>query len=83
MIFDGIDGSITHYSIVYKDSNGNICDMVIISASSCANETCGHVLNITQSPCSRSDFLTIYSYATNLLGDGVKSDLLIIRMFIP
>ena len=81
MIYDGMDGTTTHYSIVYEDSNSIVCDMVTIPASSCANGTCRHTLNLTQSPCSQSDVITTYSYATNLLGNSVNSDPLMIRMF--
>ena len=81
-IFEGIDGSVTSYTIEYFDSiTGTLCGSALIPSSCCKHGTCKHIFEI--SPSSASHCLTttgsassigVTGFATNILGNGMNSD---------
>ena len=67
-IFDGFDGSITHYTVTFNDSiTGDICASTIISSSSCS-DVCVSSLPLSCFPLSGN--VTASVSATNRLGKG-------------
>lgn len=78
MISDGVYGSALQYTISYSDSNtGDVCDTLIISASSCVQGICT-VPSISPLPCSERPGpgernIDIRISATNQLGAGAPS----------
>ena len=78
MISNGVDGSALQYTISYTDSGtSDICDTLIISASSCV-QGIRTVPSIDPLPCSEragngDNFIIISISASNLLGRGPPS----------
>lgn len=74
-IYEGIDGSATTYTIIYSDSSfGSTCSSMKIPASACADGTCSHVYNATNSSCPPYTGITVTVFASNILGDGLLSN---------
>ena len=76
MISNGVDGSALRYTISYADSStGDVCDTLIISASSCLQRICT-VPSLSPLPCSKrpgDGNIDIRISATNQLGTGAPS----------
>jgi hypothetical protein len=76
MISEGVDGSALSYTISYTDSStGEMCNSLIISASSCKQGICTVPL-ISPLPCSENyeeRDIDISISANNQLGQGPPS----------
>ena len=74
-ITDDIDGSTISYTIIYSDSHSNnSCGLSIISVSSCEGSICSHLFEVSASSCSPSSNINVSIFATNILGDGLLSN---------
>ena len=77
-ITTGIDGSATSFTITYINSiSGSICGFNGIVASSCASRVCTDWFDLSSSPCKNSSNITVAAFATNVLGDGLPSQMFV------
>ena len=83
-ISDGIDGSVTSYTITIFSSTGESCDSITLQASTCGEEIYNYRLeNLTSSCYSSSSQVMLTVFASNIIGDGVPSVPTFVGMFVP
>ena len=81
-ISNGIDGSVTSYTITIFSSTGESCDSITLQASTCREEICNYRLeNLTSSCYSSSSQIMLTVFASNIIGDGLPSEPIFVGMF--
>ena len=81
MILENTDSPPISYNITYADaSSGRFCGSVTISASLCLNGVCCHTFGEISPPCSSDGDISIFIFATSVLGDGPPSQPLIFSL---
>ena len=80
-IAEGIDGSVNSYTFDFRFSNSN-CGSIqsnTVSVSSCESEVCSYMLETlassTKSCFDRSSQVMLTVFASNILGDGLPSNI--------
>ena len=74
-VSNGIDGSTISYTVIYSDSiSGSICSLIIIPATLCGDRVCSHMFEVSLSSCSHDSNINVTTFATNILGDGPRSE---------
>ena len=71
-----------NYSVEYYNSRNNLCDSIAIPASECKEGECKKSLNVSLLSCQDSSYIKALVYATNILGNGNKSDPVFIGMIM-